>query len=131
MKNIKELSTEIFESAMEYLPRLLDGLYRASVHFKNNECLEGYAILHDANEGLMWFNEVVQGLPVLLPQEEDTNNITTNWQRYINALNSMLPLIEKRDASALSKTLEDEIIPFIKIFYEKISNLKQRTEYLQ
>ncbi|OPX81361.1 MAG: hypothetical protein A4E52_02222 [Pelotomaculum sp. PtaB.Bin013] len=131
MKDIKVLSKEIFESAMDYLPRLLDGLSRTSQHFKENENLEGYQILHNANEGLMWFNQVVLGLPVILPQGESAIDIEKNWNNYINALNNMLSSIESRDTDAISKVLENDIVPYIKLVYEKIRSLRQGTEYTQ
>lgn len=131
MENLKKLSSEIFESAIDYLPRLIDGLSRASGHFKNNENLEGFQILSDANEGLMWFNQVVLGLPVLLPQGEDATDIQSRWQAYIEALNNALDSIEKMDVLTVSQLLENEIVPFIRLVYEKISSLKQEVQYTQ
>ena len=129
--DMKKLSLEIFESATDYLPRLLEGLHEASGHFTNNEYLEGYRILYDANEGLMWFNEVVQGLPVLMPQGENTFDVEKKWRPYINALNNILSFIEKGEGEFIGRVLEDEIIPFIKFIYDVISGLKQSSDFSQ
>ncbi|OPX92794.1 MAG: hypothetical protein A4E53_00347 [Pelotomaculum sp. PtaB.Bin104] len=131
VQDIKELSAEIFESALDYLPRLVNGLLQASNHFKGNEYTEGYQILQEASEGLMWFSEVVHGLPLLLPQGESMIDITENWQSYLNALNNILPSIEKGDGIALSRLLDNEVVPFIVLVYEIINNLKPGSEYSQ
>ncbi|MCG9967986.1 hypothetical protein L9W92_07940 [Pelotomaculum terephthalicicum JT] len=131
MDDIKELSDEIFDSAMDYLPRLIDGLSRASDHFKKNENLNGFQILSDANEGLTWFNEVVLGLPVILPQGDNVTDIKTSWQPYMEALNSILESIENKDTHSVGQLLENEIVPFIRLVFEKISNLKPGTQYTQ
>jgi len=131
LKDKNDFSAEVFESAIEYLPRLIDGLEKASDNFKNNNALEGYLILHDANEGLMWFNQVVQGLPILLPQGENAVELEKKWEPYLAALNKMLSSIENKDEIAISQALEDEIVPYIILVYQKISNLKQGFAYKQ
>lgn len=131
MDDTKELSGEVFASALEYLPRLIDGLTKAADHFKKNETSAGLQILHDANEGLMWFNQVVLGLPVILPQGENTADVKNNWQPYLDSLKGLLVSIEKVDAAALNQTLESEIIPFIRLIYGKISRLPKENPYAQ
>ncbi|OPX88179.1 MAG: hypothetical protein A4E53_02125 [Pelotomaculum sp. PtaB.Bin104] len=131
MKDNNELSAEVLESAIDYLPRLINGLTKASVYFNNDKPLEGYQILYDANEGLMWFNQVVQSLPILLPQGENAIEIENKWEPYLAALNSMLSSIENKDEIAISQTLENEIVPYIELVYQKINNLRRVFEYKQ
>jgi len=129
MEDNKTLSAEIFETAMEYLPVLINGLEQASGYLQRDEPAKGFQILGEASDGLMWFSQVVQGLPVILPQGENTTDIRDNWQPYSAALESTLALIEKNDTTALANTLENEIIPFIRMVYGKIGNLQTANPY--
>ena len=131
MEDNKILAEEIFETAMEYLPRLIDGLEQAAGFFKRKESAKGYQLLSDASDGLTWFNQVVLGLPVILPQGENISDVREKWQPYLEALQSTLDHIEKNDPEAIIKNLDNEIIPFIRMIYGKIGNLKTENPYPQ
>lgn len=131
MENNRELSAEIFDTAMEYLPRLISGLEQASGYLKKEEKAKGLQMLSEAGEGLMWFNQVVLGLPVILPQGENTTDIRDNWQPYSEALKNTVDHIENNNEAAIVKTLENEIIPFIRMVYGKIGNLQTDNQYPQ
>lgn len=131
MEDITNLSSEIFETAMEYLPRLIDGLEQASGYFKRKEQAKGFQLLGEASDGLMWFNQVVLGLPVILPQGENITDVRDNWQPYTEALQRTVDYIGKNDADAVAKNLDNEIIPFIRMIYGKIGNLQSDNTYTQ
>lgn len=131
MKNTKELSGEVFASAIDYLPRLMDGLRLAVEHFKQEHDQEGYLILRDASEGLTWFNQVFIGLPVIIPQGENIEDIKDNWAAYLEALTNTLAAIEKRDTPTICQALENEIIPFVRVVYERINSLQTNAQFDQ
>ena len=131
MEDNKNLSSEIFETAMEYLPRLIDGLEQASGYFKRKENAKGFQLLGEASDGLMWFNQVVLGLPVILPQGENITDVRDNWKPYTDALQNTLDFIEKNNADEVAKNLDNEIIPFIRMIYGKIGNLQNENPYTQ
>ena len=131
MEENKILAEEIFETAIEYLPRLIDGLEQASGFFKRKEAAKGFHMLGEASEGLTWFNQVVLGLPVILPQGENISDVRDKWQPYMDALQKVLDYMEKNDTDAIIKNLDNEIIPFIRMIYGKIGNLQTENTYPQ
>ena len=131
MEDNKILAEEIFETAIEYLPRLIGGLEQASGFFKRKEAAKGFQLLGDASEGLTWFNQVVLGLPVILPQGENISDVRDRWQPYMNALQSTLDFMEANNTEEIIKNLDNEIIPFIRMIYGKIGNLQTENPHLQ
>ena len=129
MEDNRVLSNEIFETAREYLPRLINGLEKASEHFKEEDNAAGLHLLSEAGDGLSWFNQVVLGLPVIIPQGENTADISENWVPYLDALKSTLGNIEKMDTAAIAFSLDQEIIPFIKVVHGKIINMTRHIPY--
>ncbi|UOF91407.1 hypothetical protein LSG31_03900 [Fodinisporobacter ferrooxydans] len=117
----QKLLLDTFQSAIEYLPRLIEGISQISEHFRSGAEGEGVKLYLQAEGGLNWNTQVFQNSLVFLP----TQTLQSLFVRYGEILNEILMAWKNQDYISVADLLEYELIPCMQ---EWIEYMKQQRE---
>lgn len=117
MKKPLEVVLEGMVEAINYLPRLINGLETVTVKFQTNKINEGVGLFAQAIEGLNWFHTIIQGIINYIDSGLVDQSIQKNLAPQINEYNSILNEVlggwENEDYTLIGDLIEYELIPQI------------------
>lgn len=113
MKKPFEVVLEGMIEAINYLPRLVNGLRTIAVNFQTNAINEGIGLFAQAVEGLNWLHKIVQGIVNYIDADLIDQDLVSQINEYNLVLNEVLNGWKNEDYILIGDLLEYELIPQI------------------
>lgn len=116
---LRELALNNINNAMEYINKLIPGVYKASELFRTQNSIEANKFYIQCIEGLTWLQEVIENvLPILRKELEKLNFGSEIIEKHQKQLLSLIKKIKdsqsKEDWVMLADLLEYELSPYLK-----------------
>lgn len=115
------LLKETYDSAAEYLPRLIEALQHISGHFRSGADGEAVKLFLEAEPGLKWNSQLLQNSTVLLKDEETVHKVHGKNEA---VLVDLLDAWENEDFVTVADLMEYELIPNLRDWLQFIETYK-------
>ncbi|MDR2180855.1 MAG: hypothetical protein LBP21_11155 [Synergistaceae bacterium] len=123
---VRMLIRESLGEAVNYLPKLTQGLEEIALHFEKNEIAVGEGKLADAAEGLDWLLLVFQNCSALLAVDEEMNGSGLGELKpaLSESVNSLAAFHAERKYPQIALCIRQKLIPEIEKFSVFIKKLR-------